>query len=227
MSKKNDVARSVFARGPVLPDRTHQRRGMSQMTPFVKVLFALTALTAIPSTIALSQSAEPKIMVLAAPEDPTKDAVLIGRINSDGLAMQLEIEGAEAMWMAMGTPAEWGEHAPEKDVRYHVEFKVTDLATKTRLPYALVTFTAKNTDTGKDLKLELLPMWGSSGLHYSENSALVGDGTYSATVTVGVPTFAREMKDKDLWSKPVASKFHFKLKDGNLIEVSEPMAPSN
>jgi hypothetical protein len=30
----------------------------------------------------------------------------------------------------------------------------------------------------------LSSMCGSSGLHYSENSALLGDGTYSATVTV-------------------------------------------
>jgi hypothetical protein len=70
-------------------------------------------------------------------------------------------------------------------------------------------------------------MWGSSGLHYSENSALAGDGIYSATVTIGVPSFAREMKDKNLWSKPVAGKFHFRLKDGMLIEVSEPIALSN
>ena len=72
----------------------------------------------------------------------------------------------------------------------------------------------------------LPPMWGGSGLHYSGNSALVGDGAYSATVTVGVPTFAREMKDKALWSKPVSARFHFRLKDGMIIEVSEPIAPS-
>lgn len=65
-------------------------------------------------------------------------------------------------------------------------------------------------------------MWGNSGLHYSENSALLGDGTYSATVTVDVPTFQREPADKDLWSAPVSTKFHFKLKDGKLTEVSQP-----
>ena len=32
------------------------------------------------------------------------------------------------------------------------------------------------------------------------------------------------MKDKDLWSKPVVGTFHFKLKDGKVIEVSEPAA---
>ncbi len=195
------------------------------MTPVARLLFALTAIIAIPVSGALAQVIEPKIVVLAAPKDPAQDAVLIGRTNSDGLALQLEIEGSEAMWMPMGTPAKWREHAPTKNERFHVEFKVTDLTTKTRLPYALVTFSAKNTDTGKTVKLVLPPMWGSSGLHYSDNSALAGDGTYSATVTVGVPSFAREMKDKDLWSKPVIGKFHFKLKDSKVIEVSEPIAP--
>lgn len=42
------------------------------------------------------------------------------------------------------------------------------------------------------------PMLGSSGRHYSENSALSGDGNYAATVTVGVSTFAREVRDKGL-----------------------------
>ena len=64
-------------------------------------------------------------------------------------------------------------------------------------------------------------MWGSSGLHYSDNSALLGDGTYAATLTVDVPTFQRELKDKDLWPAPVSAKFHFKPKDGKLTEVSE------
>ena len=64
-------------------------------------------------------------------------------------------------------------------------------------------------------------MWGSSGLHYSANSALLGDGAYAATVTVDVPTFQRELKDKDLWSKQVNAKFHFKLANGKLTEVSQ------
>jgi uncharacterized protein involved in high-affinity Fe2+ transport len=77
-------------------------------------------------------------------------------------------------------------------------------------------------DTGKTMTLPLPPMWGTTGLYYSANSALLGDGNYAATVTVDVPTFGRELKDKDLWSKPVSAKFHFKLKDGKLTEVSAP-----
>ena len=159
---------------------------------------------------------------LPTPKDPTQETVLIGRTISDGLTLQLELEAAEAMWMPMGKPAKWTAHTPAKNERYHIEVKATDNATKTRLPYAVVTFTATNKDNGKPVKAVLPPMWGSSGLHYSENSALAGDGIYAATVTVGVPSFAREMKDKDLWSKPVSARFHFRLKDGALIEVSEP-----
>lgn len=62
-------------------------------------------------------------------------------------------------------------------------------------------------------------MWGSSGLHYSANSALAGDGVYTATITADVPMFAREMDDKDLWSKPTSANFRFKLMSGKLTEV--------
>ena len=195
------------------------------MTPHTYLCLALAITAAMPITGALAQSPDSKIKILAAPKDPTQETILIGRTISDGMVLQLELEGAEAMWMPMGKPARWSEHTPAKHERYHVEFKASDLTTKTRIPYAIVTFIATNKDNGKSLKLALPPMWGSSGLHYSANSALAGDGTYSATVTVGVPSFAREMKDKDLWSKPVSSRFHFKLKDGALVEVSEAIPP--
>lgn len=200
------------------------------MVQNIKLLMALTSIAVTPFAGAIAQSTAPKppkVVVLAVAKDPAQGAVLIGRTVNDGLTLQLEIEGSEAMWMPMGTPAKWREHTPTKAERYHVEFKVTDLATKTRLPYAVVTFAAKNTDTGKGVKVILPPMWGSSGLHYSENSTLAGDGSYSATVTVGIPSFARELKDKALWSKPVAGSFHFKLKDGKVIEVSEPVDAPN
>ncbi len=57
---------------------------------------------------------------------------------------------------------------------------------------------------------------------YAYNSPLAGDGAYEATITVGVPAFGRDAKNKDLWTKPVTTKFHFKLAGGKLIEVTEP-----
>lgn len=170
---------------------------------------------------AAPQLAEPKVQKLAVAADPVKKAVLIGRTAAGDMIIQLELEGSEPMWMQMGNPPTWGAHQPADDEHYHVELKLTDPKTKTRIPYASINFAATNKETGKTISLPLPPMWGSSGLHYSANSALLGDGTYAATVTVNVPTFQRELKDKDLWSKPVSAKFHFKLANRKLTEVSQ------
>ncbi|WP_114968567.1 iron transporter [Rhodoferax ferrireducens] len=170
---------------------------------------------------ATAQLAEPKVEKLAIAADPIKKAVLIGRVTTGDMIFQLELEGSEPMWMQMGNPPAWGAHKPGADERYHVELKLTDPKSKTRIPYANINFAATNKETGKTVTLPLPPMWGSSGLHYSANSALLGDGTYTATVTVDVPTFQRELKDKDLWSKAVSARFHFRLADGKLTEVSQ------
>lgn len=94
------------------------------------------------------------------------------------------------------------------------------LAAPSWIPYANVLFTATNAQTGKTMDLPLPPMWGSSGLHYSANSALLGDGSYAVTVKVDTPGFQRELKDKDLWSEAVSARLHFKLKGGKVTEVS-------
>jgi hypothetical protein len=171
---------------------------------------------------AMAQVMEPKPKLLSPAAEPLKKSVIIGRVATGKMILELGLEPSEAMWMQMGTPPKWGTHTPAADERYHVELKLTDPKSKTRIPYASITFSATNKETGKTLSIVLPPMWGSSGLHYSENSALLGDGTYIATVTVDVPTFQRELADKDLWSAPVSAKFHFKLKDGKLTEVSQP-----
>jgi Fe2+ transport protein len=168
-----------------------------------------------------ADGSDPVVRKLAPAANPVENAVLVGRVAADGMVLQLELEGSEPMWMQMGSPPSWNAHQPGAGERYHVEVKVTDPATKTRIPYAGITFAATLTETGKTMSMSLPPMWGSSGLHYSDNSALLGDGTYAATLTVDVPTFQRELKDKDLWPAPVSAKFHFKLKDGKLTEVSE------
>ena len=106
---------------------------------------------------------------------------------------------------------------------FHVEVKPIDPKSKTRISYAVVKFTAVNGDSGQKVEGKLHPMWGGSGLHYAMNSGLAGDGAYEATVTVDVPTFARDPKDKDRWMEPTSTKFHFRLAEGKLTEVSEPM----
>ena len=173
---------------------------------------------------AAAQVAEPKPKLLSPAAEPLKKFVLVGKTIAGKMAFELGLEPSEAMWVQMGTPPKWGAHTPAAEERFHAELKLTDPKSKTRIPYANITFFATNTDTGKTLSIILPPMWGSSGLHYSENSALLGDGTYRATVTVDTPTFQRELKDKDLWPQPVRANFHFKLKDGKLVEVSQPVS---
>ena len=123
----------------------------------------------------------------------------------------------------MATPPKWSEHSVQEGELYHVEVKLIDPQSKTRIPYASVKFEALNRDNGRRVEGQLHPMWGGSGLHYALNSGLAGDGAYEATVTVGVPTFARDPKEKDRWMRAARAKFHFKLAGGKLTEVSQPM----
>ncbi len=140
------------------------------------------------------------------------------------MVIQFEIEPATTMIMPMGSPPRLTEHAPAAGEVYHLEVKPIDPRSKTRIAYANVRFEATNRDNGKSLKGELHPMWGGSGLHYALNSALAGDGAYDFSIIVDAPMFSRSVKDKDLFTKPATARFHFRLKGGALIEVSEPIA---
>lgn len=162
--------------------------------------------------------------VLDTPADPTTQTVLVGRSPAGGMIIQFELEPAKPMWMQMGNPLTWMEHPVGDGERYHVEVKPIDPKSKTRISFASVTFKAVNKDSHASVEGTLHPMWGGSGLHYAMNSTLVGDGIYEATVTVGVPGFARDLKAKDLWMQPATAKFHFKMQDDKLIEVTVPSA---
>lgn len=140
------------------------------------------------------------------------------------MVIMFEIEPAKSMWMSMGKPPKWMEHPPSAAEKFHVEVKPIDPKSKTRIPYAEVKFEAVNKDNRKKVEGVLHPMWGGSGLHYAMNSALAGDGTYEVQIRVEPPTVGRASADKDMWSKPAAASFHFKLKDDKLVEVSEPEA---
>ncbi len=170
----------------------------------------------------LAQGAEPKVKVLSAAADATQKTVLIGRNLADNMLVTFELEAAKSMWMQMGN--KWVEHPVGKGEIYHVEVKPVDPKSGTRISYGEVKFSAVNRDNKKTFAGTLHPMWGASGLHYAANSPLGGDGTYETTITVGAPTFGRASTDKDMWMKPVTTKFHFKLAGGKIVEVSEPVA---
>lgn len=174
------------------------------------------------ATQAAAQGTAPRVKVLSAPEDPTKKTVLVGRASTGDMIVVFEIEPAKGMWMPMGKQLEWMEHSPRAAEKFHIEVKPIDPKSKTRISFAEVRFAAINKDNGKNVEGALHPMWGGSGLHYAMNSALAGNGSYEVRITVGVPTFARDPKDKDMWKKPATARFHFRLKDDKLVEVSEP-----
>ena len=190
-------------------------------------LTALSLLAVIAFPVCALCQPEPRIKVLSTPEDPTKKTILVGRTEAAGMIIQFELEPAKPMVMMMGSPPKPIEHAPAEGEIYHVEVKPIDPGSKTRIPYAHIIFEAVNRDNGKSLKGELHSMWGSSGLHYSMNSALLGDGAYTATITVHSPTFSRSLKDRNLFMTPAITKFHFKLRDRVLTEVSEPAPAVN
>ena len=188
----------------------------------MKRSLVLNALAATLAFSAAAHGAEPKVRVLSAAEDATQKTVLVGRNVAENMIVIFELEPAKGMWMQMGAPPVWMEHPVAKGEIFHVEVKPVDPGSKTRISYAEVTFSALNRDNKKKVSGTLHPMWGGSGLHYAVNSPLAGDGTYQATVTVGVPAFARDAKNKGLWTKPVTTRFHFKLAGGKLVEVTEP-----
>ncbi len=188
------------------------------------IIVAIATLLALPMAAVAQQQPAAKVKLLAAPEDPRQKTILVGRAEAGGMIIQFEIEPATTMIMPMGSPPRPTEHAPAAGEVYHLEVKPIDPRSKTRISYAVVTFSATNRDNGKTLKDELHPMWGGSGLHYALNSALAGDGAYDLSITVEAPTFSRSVKDKDLFAKPATARFHFRLKGGSLIEVSEPVA---
>lgn len=187
-------------------------------------------------------SSNPAVKVLATPVDPGEQTVLVGRTLVEDMIIQLELEPAKGMWMAppasvglvmdpakgrwmaVATPSMWSKHMVGKGDLYHVEVKPIDPMSKTRIPYVDVMFKALNRDNGQRVEGALHPMWGGSGLHYAFNSKLAGDGVYEATVTVGVPTFARDLKESDRWMEPTSAKFHFRLTAGKITEVSETSA---
>jgi hypothetical protein len=187
------------------------------------IAITLAALLAAPPLAGAQQLPAAKVKVLAAPEDPRQKTILVGRSESAGMIIQFEIEPATPMFMPMGTPAKLMEHAPGPGEVYHLEVKPIDPRSKTRIANAQTTFEVTNRDSGKALKGEFHAMWGSSGLHYASNSALAGDGTYDMVITVQPPTFARSVKDKALFTTAASARFHFRLKGGALIEVSEPV----
>ena len=170
-----------------------------------------------------AKGAEPKVKVLSTPEDATQQTVLLGRNFTGSMIVTFELEPAKSVWMQMDNPPKWRERTVRKGEIYHLDVKPIDPNSKAVISYAEVRFNGVNRTNGKKVSGTLHPMWDSSGLHYAANSPLAGDGAYELIISVGMPTFGRVPQYKDLWVKPVTTKFHFKLVSGKVMEVSEPV----
>ena len=175
------------------------------------LLAFLAAVLASPATAV--QSSELRVKVLTTPVDVSRatHGVRIGSVIAGGMLIELNLGWRHRSWV---------EHPKSLGKLYHVDVTPFHPKSKVRIPSADVTFEAINKDTGQTVIGSLHPMLGNTGLHYAFNSGLAGDGTYEVTVTVRVPTFARDLEDKR-WMVPAIGKFHFKLAGGKLTEVSE------
>jgi hypothetical protein len=229
------VLSTFFGSSPRL--RPNSKEGQV-MKMAIGVVLAVALTTALTTAATAGEGME--IKILETPLDPGQETVLVGRSLIKDMVIQLELEPAKPMrmastatvqlelngssgkWEVLTTPATWGDHSLREGELYHVEVKPIDPKSKTRIPYAHITFQAVNIDNKQTVHGNLHPMWGGSGLHYALNSGLAGDGTYQAEVTVGVPTFARSTENSRWWMEPRTAKFHFKLVGGKLTEVSEP-----
>ena len=175
----------------------------------------MAALAAVSSVLSSPvQSTELRVKVLTTPVNVSraKHGVRIGSVIAGGMLIELHLGWRHRSWV---------EHPKALGELCHVDVTPFDPKSKTRIPSADVTFEAINKDTGKTVIDSLHPMLGGTGLHYACNNGFAGDGTYEVTVTVRVPTFARDLEDKR-WMVPAIGKFHFKLAGGKLTEVSEP-----
>lgn len=149
--------------------------------------------------------------------DPSKEGVLIGLKTVDKMNIKVEFEPSKGMHMLMN--GKWMDMNPAKDEPYHLEIKLEDPYSKTRISNSDIKLTITKS-TGETADYDLHPMWGSSGLHYADNGKLMGDGDYVVTVLANAPTFVRGSANKDLWINPISTDFEFSIKDG--IITSEP-----
>jgi uncharacterized protein involved in high-affinity Fe2+ transport len=101
--------------------------------------------------------------------------------------------------------------ATKKD-SFHLMIKLTDVHTKTPIPYASVWCTIRK---GSKIVFDerQWPMLSAfMGVHYGNNVALPGAGTYTLTVLIGPPQVARHPEYMHVWLKPHRVTFAFEWK---------------
>ena len=153
--------------------------------------------------------------------NPSEHGVLLGSKIVDNMRIKFEMEPSKGMFMppmymwmgTMGKP-------------YHLEVKLEDPYSETRISYSDVTLTMINVTNGVGVSSDTLhPMWGGSGLHYAINGyatdgSPLEDGEYLATVTADPPQCMRGESNKHLWTNPIFADFRFQIRNGVILSGS-------
>jgi uncharacterized protein involved in high-affinity Fe2+ transport len=101
--------------------------------------------------------------------------------------------------------------ATKKD-SFHLMVKLTDVHTKTPIPYASVWATIRK---GSKIVFDerQWPMLSAfMGVHYGNNVSLPGAGTYTLSLLIGPPQVARHPEYMKVWLKPHRVTFAFQWK---------------
>lgn len=160
-------------------------------------------------------------------KDPSKNTVLIGSKIVDNMRLKVEFEPSKGMYMNMND--KWMTMNPAEDDLYHLEVKLEDPYSNTRIPNSSVKLFVTKESTEETISYDLHPMWGGSGLHYADNGKLMGDGNYNLTVLANAPTFVRGDSNKDLWLEAISADFKFSIENGIITseaDVNEPDVPA-
>jgi uncharacterized protein involved in high-affinity Fe2+ transport len=101
--------------------------------------------------------------------------------------------------------------ATKKD-SFHLMVKLTDVHTKTPIPYASVWATIKKGSKVVFDERQWPMLSAFMGVHYGNNVSLPGAGTYTLTLLISPPQVARHPEYMHVWLKPHRVSFAFQWK---------------
>jgi len=95
---------------------------------------------------------------------------------------------------------------------FHLMVKLTDVHTKTPIPYASVWATIRKGGNVVFDERQWPMLSAYMGVHYGNNVVLPGAGTYTLTLLIGPPQVARHPEYMHVWLKPHRVSFAFEWK---------------
>jgi len=101
--------------------------------------------------------------------------------------------------------------ATKKD-SFHLMVRLTDVHTKAPIPYSSVWATIRKGNKVVFDERQWPMLSAFMGVHYGNNVALPGPGTYTLTLLIGPPQVARHPEYMHVWLKPHRVTFAFQWK---------------